>query len=115
MKSTALLVIAALMPATVTAKAPPKWQDFAACAAAYRVNAAISDPGRSASMKAQISETGDDYETAAIARYKAASKADDAKAKAAVQAYAASRMPALRRQKREQVEKFIDACPQTEE
>jgi hypothetical protein len=108
-----MMLLALALP--VSAAPKPDWKAFAACAAAYRVNAAIADPSRSTSMKAQISETGDDYETAAVARYKTSVKADDAAAKATVHAYAEARKPAFARQKREQVEKFIDACPQTEE
>jgi hypothetical protein len=116
MKALAAILAIALVPAAAEAAKPaPKWQDFAACATAYRVNAAIADPGRSASMKAQIAETGDDYETAAVARYKAQTKSDEAKAKAVVESYAISRAPAFKKQTREQVEKFIDACPQTED
>lgn len=82
------------------------WKPFAACAAAYRVNAELADPGRAASMTAMISEVADDYLKAAKTRHANATE---------VEAFVAERAAAFRARSREQVEKFIEACPQTEE
>lgn len=108
----ALLVLVLVTPAW---SAPvPDWKVFAACAAAYRVNAAIVSPERSASMKSQISETADDYVAAAVARQRLQTKSDAAAAKKAVTAYERQRFLDFQRRKREQVEQFIDTCPQTD-
>ena len=88
-----------------------KWQAFADCAAAYQVNAAISDPGRPASMKAMISDTAQDYQAAAASHYRQGGQAD---ADAAIRARIADKAKIFAGQSRGQVEKFIDACPQTD-
>jgi hypothetical protein len=112
----AALTLTFLVLATpVWSAAKPDWKAYAACAAAYRVNAAIADPDRSTSMKAQISDTANDYEAAAVSRRKLQIKSDSEAAKTAVADYERRRMATFRGQKREQVEKFIDACPQTED
>jgi hypothetical protein len=82
------------------------WKAYAACAAAYQVNAALADPGRAASMTAMVSEVADEYLTAAKARHADAHE---------VEAYAGERAASFRRQPRERVEAFIEACPQTME
>jgi len=95
--------------------AKPNWKAFAACAAAYRVNAAVKDVSRPAEMKAQIFETSDDYEKAAVAKFRSGVNDNETAAKSAVSAYIQTQVPALTRRSREQVERLIDACPQTEE
>jgi hypothetical protein len=115
MRVQVILVCVAALTLGGCAMGPPqpaaKWQAFADCGAAYQVNAAISDPGRTASMKAMISDTAKDYEAAAASRYRQDGHADAA---AAVRARMADTAKMFRRQSRETVEKFIDACPQTD-
>lgn len=113
MKTAVLILILIALASPAAAKLSPRWKAYATCAAAYRVNAAIADPGRSASMKSQISETAAEYEVAAVERYRLEMAADEPTAKAKVAAYVRARAPGLRKQTREAVEHVIDTCPQT--
>ena len=97
--------------ATGAPQSGAKWQAFADCAAAYQVNAAISDSGRPASMKAMISDTAKDYEAAAVSHYRQEGHLD---ADAAIRTRMAGKAKIFGGQSRDQVEKFIDACPQTD-
>jgi len=107
-------MIAALLAQGAPAEAATDWRALAACAGAYRANAAIADPDRPAAMSAQVSEVGDDYAKAAVKAYRASGKVSPAAARRAVEAYAARRRGAFARQSREAIDKFIEACPQTE-
>jgi hypothetical protein len=107
-------IAAALLASGAPAEAPADWRALAACAAAYRANAAIADPERPAAMSAQVSEVGDDYARAAIKAFRARGVASTAAARRAVEAYAAKRRQAFAGQSREAIDRFIEACPQTE-
>ena len=102
-----------VVAAGLAAAAPSRdWRTLAACAAAYRVNAKVADPGRPASMSGQVSQVADDYEKAAAAAYRQAYGVREATARGAVAAYAARRGSTLGKQPRRRVERFIEACPQ---
>jgi hypothetical protein len=110
-----LAILVSAAPAWVAAgPVPVKWQAFADCAAAYQANARIVDPSRPASMTAMISDTAKDYEAAALDRYRQYSKIPADAAVKAVRDYIAKRTQGFGRQPRAAVEKFIDACPQTD-
>lgn len=104
----AALVLILATPALAAPKAA-KWQAFADCAAAYRANAAIKDPERAASMTAMISETADDYRKAAVKAHRGRD------AQRAVAERIALKTATFAQQSRAEVERFIDACPQTED
>lgn len=108
----ALLTLGALAACASSHGSEAHWGAFADCAAAYRVNAAIADPTRAASMTAMVSETADDYERAARARYVEANRTTADQAQRDVAARVAAKMRAFTGKPREEVEKFIDACPQ---
>ena len=91
----------------------PGWSVYADCAAAYLANARLADPGRPASMTAQVSEVADDYAAAAAARYRKAHAVPAEAAQRAVRARIDRLAAAYRGQAREAVERVIDACPQT--
>ena len=110
----ALVMLAAAQSATPAAPPKADWKAFADCAAAYRSNAAIVDPARTESMKAMVSDTAQDFETAAIARYRETSKASAETAVKAVAGRVKSELPKFTAEPRTRVEHFIDACPQTE-
>lgn len=97
---------------SASAAAAPKWTAFADCAAAYQSNAKLSNADRPASMTAQISDTASDYAKAAAKAYGQQVKNGPAYA---VSQRIAKQEAIFAKQPREKVEKFIDACPQTEE
>jgi hypothetical protein len=109
----AVLVLLAL-PGAAAAATPADWKAYADCAAAYRANAAIDDPARGKAMRASIADEAEVYAKAAVAPYRHATKAGEAKARRVVTAYVAGRTPDFARQSREAIDHFIDACPQTE-
>ncbi len=113
----AVLALALLASAQGAAPAhPPKasWRAFADCAAAYQSNAAIADPNRTESMKAMVSDTARDYETAGIARYRETTKGSADAATKAVETRMRSQLRKYSTQPRATVEHIIDACPQTD-
>lgn len=112
-RSLVLGAMAAALGTAAAAQPPPAdWRTLAGCSAAYRVNAQLADPARTASMTAQISEVADDYAKAAAEAYLRATGVRPATARGAVAAYAARRGQALRKRPRRSVEAFIEACPQ---
>jgi hypothetical protein len=104
-----LMLLALATPAWPASK--PSWKDFADCAAAYRVNAAIKDPSRTATMSGDMALTGFDYRHSAVALRKRQTGDADAAVDARINAQA-SRFKAM---SRERLDKFIDACPQMAE
>jgi hypothetical protein len=107
--------LATLMSAQAKPANPAGWKAFADCAAAYRVNALVPDPERSASMKSMISDTANDYQKAAETRYRKSAKASAAATHQTIESYIAKRTKAFAPKPRADTEKFIDACPQTDE
>jgi hypothetical protein len=107
------MILLASLAATAIA-AHGDWKVLARCAAAYEVNAQVSDPERPATMKAMVSDVAADYRRAAEARYRKAMKASSAMAHKAVGQEVAQRVAAFRRKPRTDVEAVIDACPQPE-
>lgn len=97
-----LLIVLALWLAP-PAKSPPKWEAYADCAAAYRVNAALKDPGRPPTMSADMADIGRDYAKAAVA---AAPKSTS------VEIAINKRAPRFSAMSREQLDAFIERCPQ---
>lgn len=112
MWKTMAILVAVGTPATVSA-APAEWKPLADCAAAYSANAAIKDPSRPPSMRAQISDQADSYMKAALGPYLVATKEPVVKARASLKAYVAKRTPDFAHQSRDAIDHFIDACPQT--
>jgi hypothetical protein len=110
----ALLMIAALAACAAPRAHDPRWMAFADCAGAYRVNAAIADPSRPASMTAMVSESADDYEKAARDRYVLEPHTTAEQAQRDVAARVSAKVKAFSGKPRGEVEKFIDTCPQTE-
>ncbi|HEY2358722.1 MAG TPA: hypothetical protein VGH86_14815 [Phenylobacterium sp.] len=106
--------IALGFPRGPAAAEQPRWMVLADCAAAYRANAQISDPGRPASMTTMVSEVADDYAKAAALAYRKRTKAPAAREGDVVQARIGQRTSEFRRQPRTDVEHFIDACPQVD-
>ena len=108
------LILAALIAAAGSAAGAPApgWTVYADCAAAYQVNARLTDPDRPAAMTDQISEVAGDYAAAARARYPHSAKAAKAAAGHAVAARIERQAARLAGKPREAVEKIIDACPQ---
>jgi len=92
----------------------PAWSAYADCAAAYQVNATLADPGRSASMTAQVSDVAQDYSAAAAKQRQGRSGGSLAAARRIVKARVAARSKALATLPREAVERIIDACPQVD-
>ena len=109
---TKIAILAPLATPAMAAAAPADWTALADCAAAYRANAAIKDPSRAPSMRAQISDEADSYLKAALAPYRAATKQPAAKARDALKAYVVRRTPDFARQSRDAIDHFIDVCPQ---
>ena len=66
-------------------------------------------------MKAMISDTANDYQQAAEARYQKTEKASGAAAHDVVDAYVGKQAKAFAPRPRAETEKFIDACPQTDD
>jgi hypothetical protein len=108
-------MMVAMLAAVSVAQADAEWRAFAACAAAYEVNAQVADPDRPASMRAMVSEVANDYRRAAEDAYRGAAKASAAQAREAVAAEVARRTAVFRPKPRTDVEKVIDACPQLPE
>jgi hypothetical protein len=107
---------AAVAPLSALASGPgaAAWSVYADCAAAYQVNAAIADPGRPASMTAQVSDVALDYSAAAVKQRRRRSGESPAIAGRIVKARVAARSKALAAMPREAVERIIDACPQVD-
>lgn len=108
-------IVVGLALAAQAAAATPSWKVFAACAAAYEVNAQVADPDRPASMRAMVSEVAADYRTAAEGRLRQAEKLAADAAREAVAAEVADRVAEYRPKPRAEVERTIDACPQIPE
>jgi len=107
--------LAAAAPVSASGRAATAaWPVYADCAAAYQVNAAIADPGRSASMTAQVSDVALDYSAAAAKQRQRRSGGSLAAARRIVSARVATRSKALGSMPREAVERIIDACPQVD-
>jgi hypothetical protein len=113
-----LLLGLALAGATIPARAAeptPAWTKFADCAAAYAANAGIKDVSRSGTMTSQVGDVAKDYADAAAKRNRQQTKASEDKAKSAVDARMKLTLAKFSKQKREVVEKYIEACPQVPE
>jgi len=111
MRPAAIFAIAlALGLPTATSAAAPRWTAFADCAAAYQANARLSDPDRPASMTAMVSDVANDYAKAAAQASRRQGGASVAKVKQRI----ARQTAAFAGRPREEVERFIDACPQLE-
>lgn len=108
------LLLALTSGAQAAPPTKPGWQAFADCAAAYRANARIADPGRTASMKADISEQADDYGAAAVKRH-GDKQGSDPQGAIAVADYVRQQTVIIGRKRRADIERIIDACPQIEE
>lgn len=127
------LLLVGLAAACATPKGgKPDWTVYADCSAAYRVNARIADPSRPASMTSMVSETADDYQKAAVERFRQqphpshdypmteplpgsqTGHVDRSSAGIifAVTARVVETIGKFTNLPREEVEKFIDACPQ---
>lgn len=112
---TCLLIAVSLCACATPPRPAADWRGFARCAAAYRVNAALADPARGASMTAMVSEVADEYATAAVRKYKAAQNASDQQALDAVDSLQRSAALEFGGLPREKVEGFIESCPQPDE
>jgi hypothetical protein len=106
------LLTAAALASGGAASAAPDWKAFAACSAAYEINAQVAEPGRTASMRAMISEVAGDYRKAAADILRKAARASSAGADKTVADEIARREAEYRSKPRKQVEQVIDACPQ---
>lgn len=92
-----------------------RWAVLADCAGAYQANVTLSDPTRSAQMKAMVSEDADLYRKAAEDRYVLEPNTTAEQAKRAVAARMAAKAAALGNSSPDDVVKVIDACPQVDE
>ena len=114
----AALTLAAGGPAAGSAGGAAKpvgWAKFADCAALYRVNARLGLADRPAQMTAQMSEVGNDYAKAAVARYVQQRKTSPVAAQHAVDARIKAGLERLAgHPPRAAVEKQIDKCPQVD-
>lgn len=90
------------------------WQKFSACAAAYRANAKVKDPGRAADMAQSMAGVADDYEAAANRSYRHERGGGVSGARQAVRELVSAHIRSFSRKPREEVEAFIEACPQIE-
>jgi hypothetical protein len=90
------------------------WHLLARCAAAYQVNAGISDPARAPAMKRSIEDLSNEYVSAAEAAYQRTHVASVDNTHRAVGAYVARQAKALKGESRAAVERLIESCPQTE-
>ena len=89
--------LSALLPflismASAAGAAPPQWDTYAGCAAAYQANwqHRLADPGRSHDMSTMIHEQSEDYEKAAIASYEREAAISHDRANERVGAYVAA-------------------------
>lgn len=112
MRARILIALAALAAAGPAGARAPDWRVYADCAAAYLANARIADPGRPASMTAQVSDVADDYAKAARERYHRQREVSREAAARQVAAHIDEQARKLAAQPREAVERLIDACPQ---
>ena len=112
---TGLLTALALCACATPPRPAADWRGFARCAAAYRVNAALADPARGATMTAMVSEVADEYAAAAVRKYKAAQNASDQQTLDAVDSLQRSATLEFSGQNREKIERFIESCPQPDE
>ena len=101
--------------AQAAAPAKPGWKAFADCAAAYRANSRIADPGRTATMTADISEQADDYGAAAVKRHRGGKQGPDRQGAVAVADYLRKQTVIMSGKRRADIERIIDACPQIDE
>lgn len=109
------LALTSVPAAGLAAPRPPAWRALADCAAAYAANADIADPQRAASMRASISDVGDDYAAAAVRRLRRDSKVAETKAAQTVRERVSTRKAAFAGQPRPDIERFIEACPQPDD
>lgn len=107
-------LLALSLPLSAAAATPARWTTLADCAAAYQANARLADPDRPASMTAQISDVASDYAKAAAHAYRQQAGGTASQSKHAVDARIASKTSTFGARPREEVERFIDACPQTD-
>jgi hypothetical protein len=112
MRAVVFIALAELAVGGPAAARPPDWRVYADCAAAYLANARITDPGRPASMTAQISDVADDYAKAARERYRRQREVSRKTAARQVGAHIDTQSRRLAGRPREAVERIIDACPQ---
>jgi hypothetical protein len=110
----AALLALGLPPASAEAAAPARWTALADCAAAYQANARLADPHRPASMTAQIADVASDYAKAAAHAYRQQAGRTAPHATHVVDARIATKASSFGGRPREEVERFIDACPQIE-
>jgi hypothetical protein len=112
----ALLTISTAL--ACAADAPPRWQVFAGCAAAYKANwlNRLSDRSRAPAMSTMIDETSTQYRLTAIGHYQKEKTATKDEANRSVEAYVETNIARyVAMDKAGALEAFIDACPQTEE
>lgn len=102
------------LPPSTAAAAPARWTTLADCAAAYQANARLSDPNRPAAMTAQISDLAGDYARAAADAYRQQAARTEPRSTRAVAERIANKASTFGVRPREEVERFIDACPQIE-
>ncbi len=111
----AALAVSPLGAPAARAAGAPGWQSFADCAAGYRANwkDRLSDPSRPPEMRDTIKAQSDDYEAAAVRRYRAQTGASEAAAKQAVAGYVADRLADfVAMDKGDKLNDFLDRCPQ---
>ncbi len=108
------LAASAAAPSAARAAAPG-WQAFAECAAGYRANwkDRLSDPSRPPEMRDTIKAQSQDYEAAAVRRYRAQTGASEPAAQQAVERYVADRLAHfVAMDKGDALNDFLDQCPQ---
>ena len=117
MLRTLLIMGLAAVPALAAAAPPPGWKVYADCAAGYHANSQLKDPSRPSGMAAMISDQAGDYQKAALKAY----TADPANAKHSrsygetfVSTYVERRSPAYSKLSRDDLDRFLDTCPQLE-
>lgn len=91
------------------------WRGFADCAAAYKANAAFAEPDRAASMTAMVSEVADAYEASAVDKIRSLSDMSQEAALSTVRSQVNLKLQEFSGRSREQVERFIESCPQPDE
>ena len=94
------------------------WHAYADCAAGYRANwqDRLQDPSRTPQMRDMIGAQADDYEAAAVRRYRQEARSGESHAKEAVAAYIARNLDRfVAMDKREELNDFLDKCPQPDE
>jgi hypothetical protein len=100
------------------ADAPPRWQVFAGCAAAYKANwlNRLADRSRAPAMSTMIDDTATQYRLIAIGHYRKEKTATRDEANRSVEAYVETNIARfVAMDQAGTLEAFIDACPQTEE